>query len=319
MNDMAIEQSEAGKITKPGLYDLTHEHYHSDPTPNGSLSSSGAFTLANDCPAEYLHERTTKVFKRVFDIGNASHLMTLEPEQYDRRVIIIRGETKKGQPSKGYQSQEAKDQRDDAYAANKIPLLAEEDEMVRAMRLVLAEHPIGRVAFTNGRAEQSIFWRDSEFGIWCRTRPDWIPTASRYLINWKSAASAHPDDIAKQIFNLGYFAKSAWEMDGIEAVTGTRPERFCLLVQSKSPPHLVTPVWLHPEDLTWGSILNRYARGVYAWCGERGEWPGYQPDLMSVPKAFDTIRMPGWALRELEKRHEAGQFEPPVLEMEKAA
>lgn len=306
-------------ITKPGIYDLSHEHYHSDPTPNGSLSSSGAFTLANDCPAAYLYQRQTKVFKRVFDIGNASHLMTLEPDLYDNRVVVIRGETKKGAPSKGYTSQEAKDQRDTAYATNKIPLLPEEDEMVRAMRAVLAEHPIGRTAFLRGKAEQSIFWRDPEFDIWCRTRPDWIPAASRYVINWKSAASAHPDDIAKQIFNLGYFAKSAWEMDGIEAVTGTRPERFCLLVQAKAPPYLITPVWLHQDDLVWGSKLNRYARGVYAWCSARGEWPGYQPDLMAVPRAFDTIRMPGWALRDLEKRDEAGEFEPPPVEMEQVA
>lgn len=305
-------------ITETGIYDLTHEHYHSDPTPDGSLSSSGAFTLANDCPATYLYERQTKVFKRAFDIGNASHLMTLEPGEYDKRVVIIRGETKSGKESKGYQSQDAKDQRDAAYASGKIPLLSEEHEMVKAMRDVLAEHPIGRAAFLRGKAEQSIFWRDQEFGIWCRTRPDWIPEASRYLINWKSAASAHPEDIAKQIFNLGYFAKSAWEMDGIEAATGTRPERFCLLVQAKASPYLITPVWLHPEDLAWGAVLNRYARGVYAWCRERDEWPGYQPDLMAAPRAFDTIRMPGWAIKKLEKRHEAGEFEPP-MKLEQAA
>lgn len=300
-------------ITEPGLFDLSHEEYHSDPTRHGSLSSSGAFTLANDCPAAYLHERQTKVFKRAFDIGNASHLMTLEPHLYDEKVVIVRGETKKGTESKGYQSQSAKEQRDEAYANGLIPLLPDEDAMVRAMREVLAHHPIGRNAFRNGKAEQSIFWRDPEFGIWCRTRPDWIPAAPRYLINWKSAASAHPDDIAKQIFNLGYFAKSSWEMDGIEAVAGTRPERFCLLVQAKAAPYLITPVWLHPDDLAWGSIVNRYARGVYAWCSERDEWPGYQPDIAAAPKAFDTIRMPVWALKKLEQRHEAGEFEPPAI------
>lgn len=307
------------KITEPGVYDLTHEHYHSDPIPGGSLSSSGAFTLAEDCPAIYRHERETKVFKRVFDIGNASHLMTLEPDLYDDRVFVVRGTTKTGKKSDGYTSQDAKDQRDEAHANGLIPLLPEEDEMVRGMRAVLREHPIGSRAFLNGKAEQSIFWRDDEFGVWCRTRPDWIPDSPRYLINWKTAASAHPDEISKQIFNLGYFAKSSWEMDGIEAVTGTRPERFCLLIQAKAPPYLIAPVWLHPDDLAWGSILNRYARGVYAWCDRRGEWPGYQPDMTDIPKAFETIRMPGWAMKQLEARHEAGRFEPPAIEMEQVA
>lgn len=300
-------------ITAPGIYDLTHEHYHSDPTPTGSLSSSGAFTLATDCPAAFLHQRSTKVFKRAFDIGNASHLMTLEPDLFDTKVVVIRGKTKDGKPSPGYKSDDAVAQRDAAYATGKIPLLPDEYETVLAMRAVLAQHPIGRVAFRSGKPEQSIFWQDREFGVWCRTRPDWIPSNPRYLINWKSAISAHPDDIAKAIYNLGYFAKSAWEMDGFEVVTGERPERFCLLVQSKQPPHLVAPVWLDAEDLEWGRILNRYARGVFAWCSERNEWPGYQPDILAPVRAFETIRMPEWARRDLQRRHEAGEFEPPQL------
>jgi hypothetical protein len=305
------------KITSPGLYQISHEHYHSDPIEGGSLSSSGAYTLANDCPAAYAYERVTKQYKRVFDLGNASHLITLEPDLYPKYVVIIEGKTKDGKPSDGYQTADAKMQRDNAYSAGKIPLLKSEDETIRAMRDVLWKHPIGRAAFREGKPEQSIFWKDPESGIWCRTRPDWVPTQTRYLINWKSAVSAHPDDIAKQIFNLGYFAKSSWEMDGLEAVTGERPQRFCLLVQAKTPPHLITPVWLHADDLAWGSILNRYARGVYAWCGQRGEWPGYQPELDAIPTAFDTIRMPNWAVRQLEDRQLRGEFKPPVLTTEK--
>lgn len=301
------------QIQTPGIYDMPAAEYHADPCPLPSLSSGGAHTLTWECPAVYDYGRRNPVNKRAFDIGTASHLMTLEPEKFDDAVVVIEGKTKDGKPSEGYKTQDAKDQRDAAYAAGKTPLLQQEVDLVRAMRAALWNDPIGSKAFRNGKAEQSIFWRDVEFGIWRRTRPDWIPDHRNYAINWKSAASANPDDVAKAIFNLGYFQKAAYELDGIEAVTGRRPSKYCLLVQSKAPPYLVIPVWLHPEDLAWGQKLNRYACGVFAWCLETGEWPGYSQPPGQQPKGFEDIRLPFWALKALEARDRAGGFEPPSI------
>jgi hypothetical protein len=305
-------------IDKPGIYQMSADLYHSDPCPQNSLSSSGAHTIAFECPATYDHERNNRVNKRVFDIGTASHLMTLEPDLFDASVAIVRGFTKDGKPSAGYASQDAKDQREDAYAAGKTPLLPDEAELIQNMRRALAADPIGRNAFKNGKAEQSIFWQDAEFGCWCRTRPDWIPAHGRYLTNWKTSASANPDDVARAIFNLGYFQKSAWELDGYEAITGERPQKYCLLVQSKSPPHLVIPVWLHADDLAWGAKINRYARGVFAWCSERNEWPGYSQKPGQIAKGFEDIRMPVWAVKQLEEKDARGEFVAPQ-QMENAA
>lgn len=300
-------------IDSPGIYQMPADQYHADPTPTGSLSSSGAHTLAFECPAAFEWQRQNRVNKRVFDIGTASHLMVLEPDLFDSKVVIVRGITKDGKPSDGYQSQDAKDQRDAAYAAGLTPLLPKEVDLVQAMRAALWSDPIGSRAFKAGHAEQSIFWQDQEFGNWCRTRPDWMPDHGSYVINWKTADSANPDDVAKAIFNLGYFQKSAWELDGIEAVTGARPAKYCLLVQSKRPPHLVVPVWLHADDLAWGAKLNRYARGLFAWCQRAGEWPGYSQQPGQAPRGFDDLRMPGWAHKLLEARDERGDFVVPQM------
>lgn len=307
-------------VTDPGIYDIPADIYHMDPCPAPSLSSSGAHTLAFECPATFDHERRNRTNKRVFDIGTASHLMTLEPDLFDSQIVIVDGRTKDGKPSAGYTSQDAKDQRDAAYAAGMTPLLPSEAQLIRDMRAALYADPIGRHAFKpgTGKPEQSIFWKDAEFGVWCRTRPDWIPSRPSYLMNWKTSASANPDDVAKAIFNLGYFQKSAWETDGYEAVTGDRPAKYCLLVQSKAPPHLVIPVWLHADDMAWGQKLNRYARGLYRWCLERNEWPGHSQRPGQAPRGFDDIRMPAWAVKQLEAKDERGEFVVPEL-MEAAA
>jgi hypothetical protein len=300
------------RITAPGLYQMDSDLYHADPCPSPSLSSSGAHTLVHDCPAVFAWQRANRTNKRVFDIGTAAHLMVLEPNLFDQSITIIKGETRDGRVSEGYTTQAARDQRDAAYAAGKTPLLQKEVDMILAMRMALHADPVARFAFTNGKPEQSIFWRDDEFGVWCRTRPDWLPNHPRYAINYKTADSVKPEDIERTIYNLGYFQKAAWECDGIEAVTGTRPEKFYLVAQTKKPPHTVATYELDPEDLFYGARLNRKARGIYAWCMEHNEWPGYREDLAGPAKAI-RIQMPGWARNRLQKMDEAGELEPPAL------
>lgn len=69
----------AGVITKPGLYDLPADFYHSDPVPEWSLSQSGATKLLRpSCPALYLHDRLhgskpTKAMSR----GTLAHSLVL--------------------------------------------------------------------------------------------------------------------------------------------------------------------------------------------------------------------------------------------------
>ena len=299
-------------ITKPGIYQMDAEEYHADPCPTPSLSSSGAHTIVNDCPAVFAWNKANRVNKRVFDIGTASHLMVLEPELFDQGVVIISGETKDGKPSKGYSSGAAKEQRDAAYAAGKTPLLQSEVDMLRAMRRELMADPIARHAFTNGKPEQSIFGKDDEFDVWCRTRPDWMPNHPRYAINYKTADSVKPEDIERTVYNLGYFAKAAWECEGIEAVTGVKPEKFYFVAQSKKPPYTVVTFELDPGDMYYGARLNRKARGIYAWCMHHNRWPGYQKSVDGPTKAIQ-IQMPGWARMKLQKMDEAGELEPPLL------
>lgn len=305
------------RITSPGIYTMSSERYHADPCDPMSLSSTGAKTLVKECPAEFWHQRQHPEHKRAFDIGTAGHLMVLEPDLFADRVIVVRGYDKKGNPSEGYTSADAREQRDAAYTIGKVPLLPAEVEMVQAMRAALWTDPIARFAFQDGQTEQSIFWQDPEFGVWRRTRPDFLPNHRRYAVDYKTSTTANPREFKKQAHKLSYHQYAAWQCDGIEAVTGDRPERFAFVVQSKSAPHLPTTCWLDAEALEWGAKLNRYAVGTFAWCLTHGEWPSYRPDIAQPARAF-TIGLPAYALRELETREQAGDFDPPQAAAEAA-
>lgn len=303
------------KISAPGIYAMDAETYHGEPCDAPSLGSTGARTLASECPAAFrfaVHQE-----KAAFDIGSATHLLVLEPEQFKARVQVVIGHTKKGDPSYDYTTADAKEQREAAREAGKIPLLMDEYDDVQAMREAVFSDPIAKLAFSGGAAEQSMFWRDPEFGFWCKTRPDYLPAHRRYLVDLKTSTTANPEAFAKAAVNFGYHQQAAWYLDGVEAVTGERPERFAFIVVSKKPPYLVSTCWLDEEAIEWGRILNRYARGVFAWCLDRNEWPAYRPVLTGQPAAF-TISLPAFALRDLQARHEAGAFIPPQ-ELERAA
>lgn len=283
-------------MSDPQMIAMSSDDYHA----NDALGSTGARMIANDCPAAFRWQEPQ--VKREFDIGNATHLLCLEPELFRSKIGIIDAEN--------YRTKQAQTERDDIRASNRIPLLSEELEMVRTMRAAVFDDPIAGLAFKNGQAEQSLFWTDQEFGVRCKTRPDWLPSHVRYLIDLKTSTSADPREFEKAVVNWGYHQQAAWYLDGVAAVTGNRPERFAFVVISKKPPYLVTTCWLHEDAIAWGRILNRYARGVYAWCKKHDHWPAYQPDIIGPAQAF-TIGLPAWAVKELERRHEAGEFVPP--------
>jgi len=304
-------------ITKPGIYDMDAVEYHADPCPSGSLSSTGARALVTDCPAMFRYKQFNSPRSRAFDIGTAGHLMVLEPHLFDERVVVVRGKTADGKASPGYQTADAKKQRDTAYEMGKVPLLEAEAEKVRAMREALWSDPVAKLAFKDGQAEQSMFWQDDESGIWCRTRPDFVPASGNYLVDYKTAASANPDDFARAMLNCGYHQQAAWYLDGYQAVTGKMPDAFWFIVQMKEPPFLVSVCKIDQASIEVGRTLNRYARGVFAWCQERNEWPGYQPRV-DEPGRVCMVSLPPYAFKQYDDGMDAGTFEPPVTVKEHA-
>ena len=290
----------AAPITEPGIYQMSAETYHGEPCDSPSLGSTGARILANDCPAAFRY--APQEIKEEFDIGNAAHLLALQPDEFEKNIGRV--------PFEDYRTKDAKASRDDIRASGRIPLLPRQLVDVVAMREAVFAHPVASLAFRSGKPEQSMFWRDPEFGFWCKTRPDWLPDHRKYLIDLKTSVSADPDDFAKAAVNFGYFQQAAWYLDGVATVTGDKPERFAFIVACKKPPYLVSVCWLDAEAIEWGRILNRYARGIFAWCLERNEWPDYRPDPFGPPAAF-TISLPEWARRDLERRHQEGAFIPP--------
>jgi hypothetical protein len=283
-------------VTEPGVHDsMPAEVYHGDPVPGGSLSSGGARKLLPpSCPALFDHgRRHPQPHKRTFDFGHAAHLKVLGegPE-----LVEIDADT--------YRTKKAQDARDEAYAADKIPLLSYEFAQVEEMAAALRRHPVASRLFApgSGRPEQSLFWVDERTGVTCRARPDWLPypIPGRRLIvpDYKSCHAADIDALSKAVYNFGYHQQAPWYIDGIQALDIAQDVAFVFVAQEKTAPYLITVFELDEVAMQIGRDLNRDALDVYQQCSATGEWPAYNTSIahLSLPPWAENQHMKETAL-----------------------
>jgi hypothetical protein len=271
-----------------------------------ALSASGAWLLAEECPAKFLwrspwnplHEPEAKTD---FDIGVAAHLAVLEPErQADTIVLIEAGD---------YRTTKAREARDAARAAGLVPLLPYQVDIVRAIAGSIRAHPIASEAFRGGEAEVTLIWSDPETGVPCKARPDYLSAHAGWLVDLKTAASANPRSWRDQAYRLGYHARASWYLDGAAAVLGQTPEEYWFVIVEKEPPYLVSVVSFDNDALGWGRIANRKACERFAVSAAANDWPGYREPGQNQDRAF-RIGLPSWAVYQLQDREEAGEFAP---------
>jgi hypothetical protein len=293
-------------LTEPGVYDLPAAVYHRDPVQGGSLSSTGARKLLPpSCPALFRHYlENGQEPRREFDFGHAAHKVVLGAGE---DTVVIAGS---GKDESSWRTKADEEAVAAARAAGKTPITPRDAQIVDEMAAALQAHPIAGRLFDpgNGQPEQTLVWRDHEFGVWRRAMLDWLPTSrdGRRLIvaDYKTTKSAQPQAISRALDTYGYAQQAAWYLDGVKALGlhARIDPAFVFVFQEKTAPYLVTVAQPDPDALLWGDRLNRLALHTYAQCTRTGRWPGYADDVISVG-------LPPWALRQHEDAWLAGAYD----------
>lgn len=306
-------------ISVAGIYpDIASSDYHgASITPEPALSSSLAEAIISTSPAHVwnAHPALNPDFEAdtagKFDLGTACHSLVLEGKS---PFVIVRGHTKDGKESKGYTSEDAKQQRDAAYATGLTPLLPDEFDQVQAMALEmhrqLEGHPETGNLLINGTAEASLIWRDRRTGVWCKSRPDWF--ADGIVANYKTSGRAVGPmrDFARHVADMGYVQRAAWEIEGLRAI-GVDIRRYLLVAQETSPPHIAVTYELGQSDLEYGAMLNRHALADFAECLRRGRsrecWPGYREPDRDTAGGIVPLSLPSYTQMAVEEWRMARQ------------
>jgi PDDEXK-like domain of unknown function (DUF3799) len=274
-------------VTAPGIVDgMPAETYHADPVPGGSLSSSGARQLLPpSCPAKYKAARDapTKAMER----GTAAHTLVLGTGP---GLHVVK--------AADWRTAKAKDEAEEARFAGLIPVLEQQAAELRAMAAALTANPKARLLLApgSGRAEQSLFWHDGEFGVWRRARLDHLPHGANGLCiipDYKTSGSADPEAVQRTIARFGYHLQADWYCAAVEALRPGVEARFVLIVQETDPPWLAACYQFDRRTREEGARRNRQALEIYRDCTTSGLWPGYD----DYDDDIATIGLPGWAFR----------------------
>lgn len=248
--------------------------YHADLT---SLSSTGARTLlASPRKFRWQQDNGGRPNAKHFDTGHYVHSLVLG---VGMDVEIIDAEN--------YTTKFAREQRDKAYAAGRIPMLRndalEAEEMARQIR----NHPDAAALLnrSDGYPELSCYWHDEPTGVRLRARIDWLlPYAA---VDVKTAASADPSDWGSAAAKWKLHFQAAWYLEGLRALGIEIGSRFFFLNVEKEPPYEVSVTRLPDRALALGARQVRKAIDLYATCQESGVWPGYPPGI-------HTVDLPQW-------------------------
>ena len=161
-------------IDKPGIYTIRHDEYHADCCPTPSLSSSrgqgAAASVAGPCgiAAPEAEQQLRQRGVAGSTLGTIAHALLLEDDS--SRLITIEADD--------WRTKAAKEARDEARAAGKIPILTKQAahllKMVGTARDFLRSSEVGDMTF---QPEQTLAWQEGT--TWCRARPDWLSADQR--------------------------------------------------------------------------------------------------------------------------------------------
>jgi hypothetical protein len=293
-----ITAAPAGVPVNDGIYSkISDNTYHGDPT---SLSSSGARTLTEDCPAVFREKQDEPQDpKPQYDFGHAAHKMVLgEGQQLFVLDPAIHGRTKDGtisQNPKACGAWKAADTK--AREAGKLPIAKADIDKAQRMAGLVHTNRLAAKLLSTGTPEVSGYWHDDETGVRLRFRPDWLtdpgPGGRILCVDYKSAVSAKPSEFKKAAAKYGYHQQAAWYLDGLREVEVSDDAAFVFVVQCKTAPFLVSIVQLDPEAIELGRRLNRRAINVFAECTANNIWPGYGDGI-------HTVNLPPWAITQQE-------------------
>ena len=282
-------------IKEPGIYELSHEDYHSDPCILPSLSRSIIKDLIFRTPAHahWNNPRLNPAYQPddgngKFDVGLASHSILLEG--IDNVEVI---------DADDWRTKAAKEARDEARKIGKTPLLNHQFDEVKKCVVRVEEQIYGckelgiKNLLTDGDHEQSFFWKEEE--TFFRTRTDWISKDRKLILDCKfTEMSVNPSDLARYILNMGLDIQAALYSRGAEKVNGIKP-KFVFVFAEVAEPYICSFVSLPPEFMALGQSKVEY--GIYLWreCMKNNEWPAY-PNKVCYPD------LPGYAMASWESK-----------------
>lgn len=215
--------------------------------------------------------------------GDAAHLCVLEPERIESTIRVIPAEVL---ASNGAKNGGAWKEYAAAHAGFCLLKQHEFDALDRLVSAVWANARARSLLELPGPTEHTIRWEDEFTSLPCKARRDKIISGA--IVDLKTCPDSNPGPFAKKCAELGYHRQAAYYMDG--HLTATKePVPFVFIAVAKEPPHDVSVIEIHPDDVELGRRQNRAAMTELAECFASGDWSNPHEAVIT------TVRLPNYA------------------------
>lgn len=268
--------------------------YHASKAKEPCFTASIAHTILTrsalhawyECPAlnpDYVEKEDGKL-----DYGSAAHDLLLEGG--DKIVALDYDDWRK---------KAAKEARDEARAAGKIPVLARQYDTIQRMVIAatqyMADSELGAGFLANGFIEHAMTWREGT--LLCKGRPDVLQAPERKIIlDYKSTSNAEPDAFLRLAYAMSYHLQGAHYQRGNAATGGAERAKVIWLVQEVDAPYACSLVGMSPSLEELAHTQLTYAMALWQSALERKEFSGY-------PGRVAWVDAPAWAIAKEEQRH----------------
>ena len=291
-------------IKEPGIYPgVTYEEY----AKWDCINNSRLWKLKSTSPMHVKHyidnpPPSTDALR----LGSAMHIQILEPQEFNKRFMVIPKWNMATKDGKAEFQSYAID-----LATKKVITVAQCDAMVEAKkgkrdlltqalalsgREVLDQAELDTVQsmhrrlkeqeayqYITGRrdsdTELAIVWDDEVTGLRCKAKIDYANRDQCILCDLKSSAGGDFINISAAKFSRaaeqhGYHQQAAMYVDGWQALTGDICS-FLFIAAEKEPPHCACSYEAHDDLLQCGRNSYRDALKLWQKCVKEDSWPGY--------------------------------------------
>lgn len=268
-------------VDQPGWFEMDDQAYHADPCPAPSLSASIALKVINQSllHAWRAHPRSP-LFKEnttgsSAERGSAAH------------SLLLGGKPLATIMADDYRTVAAREARDKAREAGKIPLLVKEAEWVIGMT------EIARARFYDLHdgpfyCERTAIWR-SNSGGWRRARIDTVSHDGVLIVDYKTTeAAVDALSCERRIADMGLQIQAAAYVQAVEQL---HPElagrvRFLFQWQEQKPPYALSPpIEMGEAFLSLGRAQWNAACHLWEKALKHNAFPGHsaRPHTASPP------------------------------------
>lgn len=256
-----------------------NQMYHADVS---RISKSGLDLIAK-CPAKYWHKyldpnREEEKKTDALIVGNAFHVLTLEPDIFPHHFVI--------KPKFSGTGSVAKRHEFEALNSDKDIIDMETYDTVRRMRDSVMSHPVAAQLFSVGQAEQVLTWYDLATDAPCKARMDWFNTRMNLIADLKSTEDASDEAFSKSAYKYRYHVQDAFYFDGAQQ-SKLRPNGMIFVAVEKKPPYLTNVFYFEDDVRDFARRTYRDDLRTYMQCKATNQWPGYEPKAKA-------LKLPTW-------------------------